>query len=144
MNTKLHNAADQFIGLIDGQLACHWSVIQFPMRKGWKRGHRLVVLPDFQGIGIGTLFHNYCAELVSREGWRINSTTTTPALINSMIRDKSWALVRKGRVKSKPSDFVKYGRGDKSKSKSYSKSANKCISKNRITFSFNYRPNGQN
>nr|DAR26956.1 MAG TPA: NAT, N-acetyltransferase, of N-acetylglutamate synthase [Caudoviricetes sp.] len=26
------------------------------MRKGWKRVHRLVVLPDYQGVGIGTSF----------------------------------------------------------------------------------------
>lgn len=139
MNTSLHNAADQFFGTINGELVCHWSVIQFPMRKGWKRGHRLVVLPDYQGIGVGTIFHNYCAEIIKKEGFNVNSTTTTPALIHSMIKDKRWLLVRKGRVKSKFTDFVKYGSGDIEKNKKMSESASKSLSKNRITFSFNFK-----
>ena len=102
------------------------------MRKGWKRGHRLVVLPDYQGIGLGTIFHNYCAEIVKKEGFNVNSTTTTPALIHSMIKDPLWMLVRKGRVKNTLAKNMK---------KYYGKSESKGIgsSDNRITFSFNLK-----
>ena len=105
------------------------------MRKGWKRGHRLVVLPDYQGIGIGTIFHNYCAEIIKSEGHKLNSTTTTPALIHSMIRDDRWLLKRKGRNKSTYSDFIKYGTG-KTKMGNCKTAAS---SSNRVTFSFNYK-----
>lgn len=135
MNTSLHNAADQFFGTINGELVCHWSVIQFPLRKGWKRGHRLVVLPDYQGIGVGTIFHNYCAEIIKKEGFKINSTTTTPALINSMVKDKKWALVRKGRVKNTLAKNMGKYYGDSKRENDKALGT----SENRITFSFNFK-----
>ena len=124
--------------MINGEIVCHWSVIQFPMRKGWKRGHRLVVLPDYQGVGVGMKFHNYCAETIKKEGFEVNSTTTTPAMINAMCRDKKWTLKRFGRSKSKMTDFVKYGTGDNKKNKQVSKISN-TESNNRITYSFNLK-----
>lgn len=100
------------------------------MRKGWKRGHRLVVLPDYQGVGIGTLFHNYCAEIIKSEGYRLNSTTTTPALIHSMIRDSKWILKRANRCKNVW--------GNK-KNFTIETSKVKSSSNKRVTFSFNYK-----
>jgi len=108
------------------------------MRKGWKRGHRLVVLPDYQGIGIGSLFHNYCANVICNEGFEVNSTTTTPALVNSMRRDVKWRLVRFGRSKSKMTDFIKYGSGDSKKNKQVAKISN-TQSNNRVTYSFVFK-----
>lgn len=102
------------------------------MRKGWKRVHRLVVLPDYQGIGIGTKFINEVTKHYADEGWNINLTTTTPALVNALARDKNWALVRHGRVKNTlQKNLAKY----------YSKKEGKGIgsSDNRITYSFNWK-----
>ncbi len=102
------------------------------MRKGWKRVHRLVVLPDYQGIGIGTRFINEVTKYYAEEGWNVNLTTTTPALVHALARDKNWALVRYGRVKNTlQKNFEKY----------YSKKKSKGIgsSDNRITYSFNYK-----
>lgn len=110
----------------------HTGLIQFPMRKGWKRVHRLVVLPDYQGIGIGTKFINEVTKHYADEGWNINLTTTTPALVHALARDKKWALVRHGRVKNTlRKNFEKY----------YSKKESKGIgsSDNRITYSFNWK-----
>jgi GNAT superfamily N-acetyltransferase len=135
----LHKASEQWVGVINGEIVCHTGVIQFPMRKGWKRIHRLVVLPDYQGIGIGVRFINEVSKHYKDNGWNVNLTTTTPALVHTLARGKEWLLKRKGRVKSKPSDFIKYGTGDKKKSKAYSKSASKVISSNRITYSFNFK-----
>ena len=107
-------------------------MFQFPMRKGWKRVHRLVVLPDYQGIGIGTKFISEVTKHYADEGWNINLTTTTPALIHALARDKNWALVRRGRVKNTlQKNFEKY----------YSKKKDKGIgsSDNRITYSFNWK-----
>ena len=70
------------------------------MRKGWKRIHRLVVLPDYQGVGIGVRFINSVSGAVAAEGFNVNLTTTTPALVAALKRSKDWALVRKGAVKT--------------------------------------------
>ncbi len=133
MNTDLHIAAEQWVGLINGELVCHRGIIQFPMRKGWKRGHRMVVLPDYQGIGIGTAFENYTSQYYADNGWNVNVTTTTPALVNSLKRSNKWKLVRAGRSTSTLKDFNKYGTGQNISITSW-----KSQSNNRITYSFNF------
>jgi GNAT superfamily N-acetyltransferase len=107
----LHQASEQWIGVINGEIVCHTGIIQFPMRKGWKRVHRLVVLPDYQGIGIGVRFINEVSKHYIENGFNINVTTTTPALVHALARDKKWVLIRKGRSKSTYEDFNKYGKG---------------------------------
>ena len=106
------------------------------MRKGWKRGHRMVVLPDYQGIGIGTAFENYTSQYYADLGWNVNVTTTTPALVHSLCRSKKWTLIRAGRAdKRGVLEFNKhYNKKDKS-----IEQLSKSTSKNRITYSFNFK-----
>lgn len=104
------------------------------MRKGWKRVHRLVVLPDYQGIGIGTKFIKEIAKIVKSEGYEINLTTTTPSLVHALKKDLDWRLARFGRVKGKM-DFSRYG-GDYSRE---FKNLHGASSGKRITFSFNFK-----
>jgi len=124
-------AAEQWVGMWNNELVCHQGFIQFPMRKGWKRGHRLVVLPDYQGIGIGTAFETFTSQHYADKGWNVNVTTTTPALVNTLKRSKKWKLVRFGRVKNTlAKNMMKY----------YGKKESKGIgsSSKRITYSFNF------
>lgn len=103
------------------------------MRKGWKRVHRLVVLPDYQGIGIGTRFIKEIAKIVNKEGYELNLTTTTPSLVHALKKDTNWKLIRYGRVKGKM-DFSRYG-GDCARE---TKQLDRASSGKRITYSFNY------
>lgn len=135
LNTELHQAAEQWVGMIGNELVCHRGIIQFPMRKGWKRGHRMVVLPDYQGIGIGTAFENYTSQVYADQGWNVNVTTSTPALVHSLARSPKWNLIRYGRSKSTYEDFNKYGKGI-TKMKNTKTAAN---SQKRITYSFNFK-----
>ena len=57
----------------------------------------MVVLPDYQGIGIGTRFMKYVASLYREAGYEFNLTTTTPALSGALSRDDSWLLASYGR-----------------------------------------------
>lgn len=132
MNTELHQAAQQYVGVVNGELVCHTGIIQFPMQKGKKRVHRLVVLPDYQGIGIGTRFIKEVARVVDKEGYELNLTTTTPALVQALRKDAEWVLARYGRVKSSYVDFEK--RYNKK-----SKHLNQASSNGRITYSFWYK-----
>lgn len=128
LNTEMHPASRQFVGVMNGELVCHTGIIQFPLRKGWKRVHRLVVLPDYQGVGIGTTFIQKVAEIITSEGLRLNLTTTTPALTKALLRNPCWALCRYGRSKSGYASQMGQVHLDKAKSD------------NRITYSFNYVP----
>ena len=135
LNTELHTAAHQYVGVINGELVAHTGVIQFPMRKGWKRVHRLVVLPDYQGIGIGTAFIKAIAELYANNGYTFNLTTTTPSLVHALRRSNHWRLIRYGRQKENMNRFDEYySTGNKHFSKSQSN--------RRITYSFNYKEGG--
>lgn len=100
MNTDLHAAAQQYVAVMNGELVAHTGIIYFPMHKGKKRVHRLVVLPDYQGCGIGTAFINSVAAIVEQEGFELNLTTTTPALVGALRRSPEWTLARFGRAKT--------------------------------------------
>lgn len=111
-------------------------MIQFPMRKGWKRVHRLVVLPDYQGIGIGTRFINEVTKEYIKNKMNVNLTTTTPALVHALAKDKHWALVRKSRVKNTLSKNMGKYYGDTKRKNDKGLGT----SDNRITYSFNFKP----
>jgi len=130
LNTSIHLAAEQWVGTINGELACHIGIIQFPMRKGWKRVHRLVVLPDYQGVGIGTAFQDEVVSKYLSEGWDVNCTTTTPALVSSLRASRKWKLVRFGRVKNTLKKNLSKYYGVTRKSNSIGSSSD------RITYSF--------
>jgi len=90
-----------------------------------KRLHRTVVLPDYQGIGIGKILRNEICEKYSNDGFRVTTTTSHPAMISSMKRDKNWRCTRVGRAS-------KIGKtGDSAIAKT--------TSTNRITTSWEYR-----
>jgi GNAT superfamily N-acetyltransferase len=51
-----------------GEPVAFESIIRFPnpyITRGW-RGHRLVVLPDFQGLGLGGRITDWCGEYVQQ------------------------------------------------------------------------------
>lgn len=87
-------------------------------------------MPDYQGIGIGTKFIKEIAKLYKKSGYEFNLTTTTPALVHKLAKDKEWNLSRFGRING-----TGYGKMIDAK-----KHINKSSSKKRITYSFDYNP----
>lgn len=98
LNTDLAKPAQQYIGIINGKIVCHTGIIQAPLRKGFKQVHRLVVLPDHQGIGIGTKFITFIAKKYAEENMTVKLITTTPAIRFALDRSKNWLLRRSGKV----------------------------------------------
>lgn len=91
---------------MDGKLICHTGVIQAPLRKGFKQVHRLVVLPDYQGIGIGTKFITFIADYYAKQNMTMKLITTTPAIRFALDKSDNWILHRSGKVQ--PSGNTKY------------------------------------
>lgn len=83
---------------MNGKLVCHTGIIQAPLRKGFKQVHRLVVLPDYQGIGIGTKFITFIAKQYAEQDLTVKLITTTPAIRFSLDKSEDWILHRSGRV----------------------------------------------
>jgi GNAT superfamily N-acetyltransferase len=117
------------VGVVNGEMVCHTGMIQFPMRKGWKRVHRLVVLPDYQGIGVGMRFVDAVSSHYAEQGWKINLATTTPAMVGALRKSGVWVLGRYGRTKAMWSTLK-----TKRDKRLYA-----AASDRRITFSFNYK-----
>ena len=120
------------MGIWNGKLVAHTGIIQFPFRKGWKRVHRLVVLPDYQGIGIGTKFITSIAKEYMKRELNVSLITTTPALVHALKKHRNWPLVRYGRAKSS------YKKFDELYNKKSGHIENKKSS-GRITYSFEYK-----
>lgn len=110
---------------MDGKLVVHTGVIQAPLKKGFKQVHRLVVLPDYQGIGIGTAFITYIAGLYAKEGLTMKLITTAPAIRYALDKSDNWFLSRSGKVQPN---------GNKSYLAHFSNSE----SSNRITYTYIY------
>ena len=121
-----NNAARVFLAYVDGTLAGMISVLHFPHPKSkiLKRVHRLVVLPDFQGIGIGIKLLNEVGKAYKRDGWRYNITTSAPSLIHALKKSKLWRCNHIGRQV-----YQKKNTGNPI-------SVRKSSSENRITASF--------
>lgn len=108
---------------MDGKLVVHTGVIQAPLRKGFKQVHRLVVLPDYQGIGIGTKFITFIANYYANQGLTMKLITTTPAIRFSLDKSDYWMLRRSGKVKPNGN-------------KKYLAHINNSQSSNRVTYTY--------
>jgi hypothetical protein len=64
------------------------------------REHRTVVLPDFQGVGIGNRLSEVCASIWCGHGGRAFSTTSHPAMIRYRHGSPNWHTVRFGMASS--------------------------------------------
>lgn len=90
---------DCYLGLIEGKPCAFISVIFFPHPKAKKvyKTHRLVVLPEFQGIGLGRILTDYIAQVYVTNGFRFRETTSHPARIASHKKNKNWVCCHQGR-----------------------------------------------
>lgn len=122
MSTELHQAAHCYIGYIGNNPVCFFAVLHFPHPdvKNFKKGHRLVVLPDYQGLGIGHIFSTHIAEMYKKSGYRFIITSSTKSLFKQRQADPRWAVTRKSRLGDAGGDL----KG--------------TTSKNKITFSYEY------
>ena len=125
-----NNAANVFIATVNDEIAGFISILHFPhpKAKDLKKVHRLVILPDYQGAGIGLRLLNEVGKIYKHEKWRYTIVTSAPSLINALKKSNEWICVRMGRAinKSKSSTI-----GGFTKEGGYSA--------NRITASFELR-----
>lgn len=94
----LHKAAWCFVAFYEGIPIGFDSWLPFVGRlkdsRLARRGHRTVVLPDYQGVGIGRHLVDYCAGTWASLGYRVFSGVGHPAEIASRQRDGNWRCTR--------------------------------------------------
>jgi GNAT superfamily N-acetyltransferase len=99
LSSNLSPFATCFIAVIGGVPVTFSSAITFPsgtVSDAW-RGHRLVTMPDFQGLGIGPRLSDWVASSFVRRGKRYFSKTAHPRL--GLYRESSplWRATSKNR-----------------------------------------------
>ena len=72
--------------------------------------------------------------MITKEGFELNLTTTTPALVGALTRDKDWVLARYGREKDGMKGYRRY-----EKSGIATKHLENSVSTKRVTYSFWYK-----
>jgi hypothetical protein len=76
------------------------SILPFPhptVKNMWK-GHRTVVLPDYQGIGLSKYTSDFIGDMLKREGKAYITTTSNPARIATLKKSSKWICTRIGRA----------------------------------------------
>lgn len=92
LNAKLAPAAVCYYALHQGEPVGICAFLPMLGKKGRRRISRIVVLPDYQGVGIGTRLLHASAELVRRAGNRVSITTGHPAMIEHLKRSPLWRV----------------------------------------------------
>lgn len=98
MTADLNPSAQCFVAVMNQKPVGFIAVQHFPhpKAKNIKKIHRVVVLPDYQGIGIGKALMNFVAEHYTSKGYRLTITTSHPSINKSL--KKPWRLYRSGKV----------------------------------------------
>ncbi len=96
LNKSVNRSARMYVGLVEGNAAAFVAVLPL-MHPKVKKGFRLsrtVVLPDYQGIGIGEKLSTEIAANYKSMGRQMTSTLAHPALIKARQHSPYWACTR--------------------------------------------------
>lgn len=98
LSADLHRAARCFVGLIDGRPAAFAGLLHMPhpKRDDLQSLSRLVVSPDFQGLGLGAhAFADAIAGVTKANGKTLCVGTSHPALIRAWAKSAKWHMTSK-------------------------------------------------
>lgn len=97
LSSSLHPASTCFGGWIGDQLVGFTSYLHFPHARvrDIKMGHRLVVLPDYQGLGIGGRMDDWLGQHLFERGFRYRNVVAHPAMVAYYSRSPRWRLTHK-------------------------------------------------
>ena len=100
LTRDIHKAARCFMALWDNRPVAFAGIMAFPhlKLKNAYRGHRLVCLPDFQGVGIGSAMSQFCAMLCKGAGKQFYIRTSHPAEKGHVIKDENWRVINRPRA----------------------------------------------
>jgi energy-coupling factor transporter ATP-binding protein EcfA2 len=94
LSSGLARGAVCFLAAWEGRPVAFSAWVNALTKRGGRREHRTVTLPDFQGVGIGFALSSFVASLWKGLGLRASSTTTHPAFIAARKRSPLWRMSR--------------------------------------------------
>lgn len=93
LSGQLARASTCYAALWQGEPVAFCATTGMFGRRGRKRVTRIVVLPDYQGLGIGMRLVEHVCEHENSRGFRCNITASHPAVIAHCKRSDRWRLV---------------------------------------------------
>jgi ABC-type ATPase involved in cell division len=138
LNGDINKGAHCWLLINENNTICGFmSAIALPggnVRNAW-RTHRTVILPDFQGMGLGSRLSNAIAKMYYDKGCRFFGKTAHPKLGGHRNNSDLWKPTRNNRVSNKSMSY------EKMKDSKYSK---KFLQKhsNRVCYAHEYIGDG--
>ena len=92
LDTRMSRSVHCYVGLIGDKPVAFHAAIHSTNRDihSYWRGHRTVVLPEFQGLGIGTAFSDAIAQIYVDRGLRYFSKTAHPSFGEHREKSPLW------------------------------------------------------
>ena len=93
LSGAISRAAQVFLAIWNDTPVAMCAVVAMYGHRNRRRIHRLVTLPDYQGIGIGSRLLDHVAALEQTSGKRVNITSSHPAIIAHCRGSPRWKTV---------------------------------------------------
>lgn len=92
LSKELNVASRVFIAYLNEEIVGMIAILPLPSGtvSNAYRVHRLVILPDYQGLGLGTKILNYFANLFAKQDYNFYIRTTHKKLYNCLKKNKNW------------------------------------------------------
>lgn len=110
MTAELNEAATCFVFTWNEKMVAFESILPLPngSYKNAYREHRLVVLPDFQGLGLGIKISEWCGGILLNDGKTLYTKTINPALGLYRQRSNNWEATAANGKTDKQEHIDKY------------------------------------
>jgi ABC-type lipoprotein export system ATPase subunit/GNAT superfamily N-acetyltransferase len=108
LDTRMSRSVHCYVGLIGDKPVAFHAAIHSTNRDihSYWRGHRTVVLPEFQGLGIGTAFSDAIAQMYVDCGYRYFSKTAHPSFGEHREKSPLWRPTSTNK-KSRAASYIK-------------------------------------
>lgn len=91
---QLAAQAKCYVALVEGRPAAFCAAVVMPGKITCWREHRLVCLPDYQGLGLGNALSLRIAAAYASTGRQYRAVTGHPGLIRQRLNNRAWLMVR--------------------------------------------------
>ena len=90
LSGNLANSCRCYAAVWDGNPVAFCALLPQQGFKRWYRVSRIVMLPDYQGIGIGSALLDSLADLYVQQGFRFSITASHPSVLSHCKRSERW------------------------------------------------------
>lgn len=99
LDGNINKASRCYVGVWEGNIVAFGAAITLPsgtLKNAW-RGHRTVILPDYQGMGLGVRFSDAIAQIHLDEGHRYFSRSSHPRMGYYRENSNLWKATSKNK-----------------------------------------------